>query len=276
MKNILLAFDGTNFSEAVFEFVRRLNEASPVLAIGVFLPQVDYANLWSYTAAASAGTGVPYIPLIEEEESETIQKNIQHFEELCQKNGIAYRIHKDVFDFALPELKKESRFADVVILSGELFYKGVAYGNQFDYLRDALQSMESPVLIVPEHYQFPVNNILAYDGSEDSVYAIKQFAYIFPELALNPTVLVWAESEDEEFPSKAQIKELVTKHYKDVTLYRLDFMPKKHFSIWVNSKLGSILISGSFSRSIVSQLFKRSFVKNVIVNHEIPVFIAHK
>ena len=33
---------------------------------------------------------------------------------------------------------------------------------------------------------------------------------------------------------------------------------------------------GSFSRSILSQVFKHSFVKEVIVNHEIPVFIAHK
>jgi hypothetical protein len=276
MKKILLAFDGTNFSEGVFEFVRKLNEAAPVLAVGVFLPQVDYANLWSYAAAASAGTGIPYIPLIEEEESETIQKNIEHFEELCQENGIAYRVHKDVFDFALPELKKESRFADVVILGGEIFYKGVPESTQFDYLRDALHSMESPVLIVPEHYHFPDNNVLAYDGSEESVYAMKQFAYIFPELAVNPTVLVWAESEDKEFPSRPQITELITQHYKDLTFYKLDFIPKRFFSIWLNSKKASILISGSFSRSTISQLFKRSFIKEVIINHQVPVFIAHK
>jgi hypothetical protein len=217
MKKILLAFDGTNFSEAVFEFVRKLNEAAPVFAVGVFLPQVDYANSWSYAAAASAGMGVPYIPLIEDEESEAIQKNIERFEELCQTNGIAYRVHKDVFDLALPELKKESRFADIVILGGEIFYRGVPESTQFDYLRDALHSMESPVLIVPEHYHFPDNNVLAYDGSEESVYAMKQFAYIFPELAVNPTVLVWAESEDKEFPSRPQITELITQHYQDLS-----------------------------------------------------------
>jgi len=276
MKKILLAFDGTNFSEAVFEFVRRLNESSPVLAVGVFLPQVDYSNLWSYAAASRVRAGVPYIPLIEEEQSEKFQQNIERFEGLCQKNGIAYKVHKNVFDFALPALKMESRFADVVILSGEMFYKGVADGDQFDYLRDALQSMECPVLILPEHYRFPDNNIIAYDGSAESVYAIKQFAYLFPELKINPTSLVWAENGDKEFPSTRQITELVTGHYKDVTFYKLDVIPKKYFSNWVNSKNACILISGSFSRSILSQLFKQSFIKEVIVSHQIPVFIAHK
>jgi hypothetical protein len=275
MKKILLAFDSANFSEAVFEFVKRLNQISPVLAVGVFLPQTNYSNLWSYAAAASASTGIPYIPLVEEELAATVEKNIEHFEELCQKNGIAYRVHKDAFDSAFPELQEQSRFADVVILSGQMFYEGVA-GDKFDYLRDALHSMECPVLIVPEHYSFPGNNILAYDGSKESVHAIKQFAYIFPELAQNPTILVWAEMEDKEFPSKRQITELVTTHYRNVTFYKLDFIPKKYFSTWVNSKKAAILVSGSFSRSILSQVFKHSFVKEVIVNHEIPVFIAHK
>ena len=96
MKKILLAFDGSNFSEGAFEFARRFNDIEPILVTGVFMPQVDFANLWSY-AAATAGTG--YIPLIEEESGEDVQKNIIHFEDLCQKNGVAYRVHKNFYSF---------------------------------------------------------------------------------------------------------------------------------------------------------------------------------
>jgi hypothetical protein len=275
MKKILLAFDGSNFSEGAFEFARRLNDIEPVLVTGVFMPQVDYANLWSYASAAGAGAG--FIPLLEEEDADVVQKNILHFEDLCQKNGIAYRVHRDFYSFALPELKKESRFTDVIILSGELFYKGVIESNQFDYLRDALHAAECPVLIVPEHYQFPDNNILSYDGTAESVYAIKQFAYIFPELTSNPTLLVYAEDEEnKEFPSKQQIVELTTQHYKDLTFYRLEVSSKKYFSKWINERKGPVLISGAFSRSIFSQLFKKSFVTEIIREHTIPVFIAHR
>ena len=277
MKKILLAFDGSNFSEGAFEFARRLNDTEPVLVTGVFMPQVDYANLWSYAAASNAGVGLAYIPLIEEGDADLVKKNIEHFEELCQKNGIAYRVHKDFYSFALPELKKESRFADVIILSGELFYKGLLESNQFDYLRDALHATESPVLIVPEHYQFPDNNILAYDGSEESVYAIKQFAYIFPELTKNPTLLVYSEiDKDKDFPSKHLIMELATQHFKDLTFYKLESSPKKYFAEWISGKEGSIVVSGSFHRSTISQLLRKSFVAEIISDHKLPVFIAHK
>ena len=115
MKKILFASDGSNFSESSFEFVRRVNDLQPVLVTGVFIPQVTYANLWSYSAAA-AFSGF-YVPLLEEEDNKVVENNIKHFENLCQKNGIAYRTHKDYFDFDFPELKKESRFADVMIIS---------------------------------------------------------------------------------------------------------------------------------------------------------------
>ena len=85
MKKVLVAFDGSNFSEGAFEFARRLNELEPILVTGVFMPQVEYANLWSYAAAANANVGTSYIPLIEEEESDLVKLNIERFEELSQK-----------------------------------------------------------------------------------------------------------------------------------------------------------------------------------------------
>jgi len=105
----------------------------------------------------------------------------------------------------------------------------------------------------------------------------KQFAYIFPELANNPTLLVYADNEEgADFPSKQHIVELTTQHYKDLTFHKMEIASKKYFSSWIEEKNGSILISGSFSRSVFSQLLKKSFVADIIKNHKIPVFIAHK
>ena len=275
MKKVLLVFDGTNFSEGAFEFVRRLNEISGILLTGVFMPQVAYANLWSYSAATGGG-GV-FIPMLEDDETELVTRNMEHFESLCHKNGIRYRLHKDFFDFALPELKKESRFADVIVLGGEMFYKGVTGGSQFDFIRDALRTTECPVMIVPERFEFPDNNILAYDGSEESVYAIKQFAYVFPELAKNKTLLVYADDEtDKKFPSQDYITELATQHYNDLIVYKLEIEPKKYFHVRISERKGSLLVSGSYSRSAFSQAFRKSFVNDIIKEHVLPVFIAHK
>lgn len=273
MKKILLAFDGTRFSEGAFEFARKLHELQPVLLTGIFLPQAELGNLWSY----ADGIGVTFIPQLQKDNSEQVEKNIAHFEKLCQGNGIDYRVHKDFFDLALPELKKESCYADLLILGSEIFYKNMGTDNPNDYLRDALHDIACPVLLVPEKFNFPESIILAYDGSEEAVYAIKQFAYLFPELTNIPTLLVYANNiPGADFPDKIQMEELVARHFSDLSLLKLSVNPKKEFSGWVMDKKSAMLVSGSYSRSGLSQLIKNSFIKDIIASHRLPVFIAHK
>ena len=275
MKKILLVSDGTRYSAGAFEFVRRLNELEPVLLTSVFAPQFDYANLWSYAAAASAGALSD--PLLEEEEIDEMAKNIAPFEDQCLRNGMTYRVHKGNYDFALPALKYESRFADVMVLSGELFYKEIIGAKQFDYMKTVLHQSACPVVIVPEDLSFPQSNILAYDGSEEAVYAIKQFAYVFPELAKNKTMLVYAETNDaSDFPSKDDIVELATQHFPDLTFCKLEVNPKRYFATWIAEQKSSLLVSGSFGRPVFLQTFRKRFVADVIQEHQVPVFVAHQ
>lgn len=272
MKKILLAFDGTNFSEGAFEFAKRLNEKSPILLTAVFLPQIDYANLWSY---AGASTGM-FIPLVEEDDANLIQKNILKFESLCRKNDVDFRIHKDYTDMALPALKKETRFADLLIVGSESFYQNLGVNEPNESLKDALHASECPVLVVPEKFEFPRTNVLTYNGSDDSVYAIKQFAYLFPELCANETLLVYSKAEaDTEIPDQEFIEELAARHFPNLTILKLRLDPKEYFTTWLIDRKSTVLVSGAFSRSVFSQLFKKSFITDVITDHKLPVFIAH-
>ena len=272
MRKILLVFDGTNFSEGAFEFARRLNEKNKSLVTGVFVPQLDIANLWSY---APAGSGAVTVPLIEDEEARLVEKIIERFKELCGKEKIEYRVHKDFYDLALPELKKESRFADLIIIGSEKFYGNIGVNGPSDYLKDALHDAECPVLIVPEKFNFPETNILSYDGGESSVFAIKQFAYLFPEFLQNPTLLVYAKNEgNEEIPDVKNIKELAGGHFPDLEIMKLHQDSKEYFANWMSEKKNSILISGSFGQSSLSRVFKKSFIKDVIKDHKLPIFIT--
>jgi hypothetical protein len=101
--------------------------------------------------------------------------------------------------------------------------------------------------------------------------------YLLPELLDNNTMLVYITSEGEkEIPNESYIEEFAARHFKDLTITKLDIDPKKYFSTWIADRKSSILISGSFSRSAVSSLFKKSFVLDIIKAHKIPIFIAHK
>lgn len=268
----MLAFDETNFSEGAFEFARCLNELSPVLLTGVFLPQAQIANVWSYAESGSA-----FIPLLEAEEVDQINSNIEHFEKLCQRNGIDYRVHKDFYDMAIPALKKESLFADIIILGSESFYSGFSRKDQTQYIGQALHDMRCPVLIVPEKYRFPENIILAYDGSSSSVFAIKQFAYLFPELTGKEAILVnVTDKENAELPRSQYIEELAARHFSNLTILNLQLESRHFFHTWLSERPGSLLVCGSYGRSGVSQLFRRSFITEILEDRLLPVFIAHR
>ncbi len=274
MRKIILAFDGFHFSEGAFAFAKMLNEKNPILLTGVFLPQMSYANLWAY--ADGAGTPL-FVPVLDEDDTEKITSNVSRFEQMCVHSGIEYTVRKEFSDLALPELKKESRFADLMIIGGEKFYEGMGTGEPNTYIKEALHELECCVVVVPEKFTEPSINVLAYDGSESSVYAIRQFAYLLPELCANPTLLTYANSDgSNKIPFEPYIEELAARHFSDLTISKLELDAKKYYSTWVGDKSAAIVAAGSFARSGISQLFKKSFVTEIIKNHKVPVFIGHR
>ncbi|HET9056244.1 MAG TPA: universal stress protein [Chitinophagaceae bacterium] len=275
MKKVIIAFDGKHFSKGAFSIAEYLNDHQPILLTGIFLSAVDYRDV---IGVGAVGLGGPiFIPTLEKADEEAIKENIHHFEEICRKKGIEYRIHKDDELFALEELVKETRFADLLIISGENFYSNVGEKQPNDYMQRVLHKSECPVIIVPEAYEPPRFIILAYDGGEDSVYAIKQFAYLFPELCNKEVVLLYANHKEEDLPERDRMSELAARHFSNLTLQKADIAdPRKSFHKWIGNKQNSILVSGSFARSGFSESIKKSFIFETIADHKVPVFVAHK
>jgi hypothetical protein len=270
MKKMLLALDGNNFSEGAFEFACSLSKKGELLLTGVFLSQIEAKNLWAYAV------GVPpmVVPILEED-TVVVGESIERFKNLCELNNISYRIHEDYNGFAIQELRRETRFADVLLIGSQTFYHNLG-GTMNEYLMNAVHKSECPVLLVPEYFKFPQSNILAYDGTDTSIYAIKQFYYTFPELCDNATLLVYCEDKDEVIPEKENMFELATQHFSNLQILKLDGDPKKAFNKWISEKKNSILVSGAFGRSTLSETFRKSFVSDVVKEHQLPVFVAHK
>jgi hypothetical protein len=272
MKKIIIPFDGGNFSKGAFSFVCNVNKKNPVLLTGIFLPEVNYASLFFFPSAFAAPA---YIPVKEGFDEDVSENNIEEFIRLCNENNIKYKVHEDMYESALPQLSKETRFADLMVIGSEIFYTNNATGP-FEYLMHALHNTECPVMIVPEKFNFPSQIILAYDGSESSVYAIKQFVNLFPELCSLKTMLVYAGDEKHNIPDQRLIEELAASHFENLTLNKISGKDKNNFNEWLVEQSNPLLVSGSFSRSDISQLFNRSFIIKTIKDHKAPVFIAHR
>jgi hypothetical protein len=272
MKKIILAFDGKHFSEGVMQMSEWLNSSQTVLMTGVFLSPVDYREIIGYSGM---GIGTPVMMPPMETDDSLVNVNIRKFEDRCQREGFEYRVHKDTDLFALQELITETRFADLLIVSSELFYENIQKNQPNDYLRKTLHESECPVLLVPESFVTPFSLILAYDGKASSVFAIKQFAYLFPELCDMETLLVSVAEENAELPRQDYIGELCARHFNSLTMQPLTSENKQTFAAWVSEKRGSLLVTGAFGRGELSSLFRKSFVTEVIRDHKIPLFIAH-
>lgn len=271
MKKVLIAFDGKHFSESAFAFVNQLNQKSPVLVTGIFLPAIDYAELLYSLGGMSGPIYYQDVPF---DDTDIIQGNIDRFKELCTEYGIEYRVHPDVEKHVIAEVQEESRYADLLVISSELFYQNLGADTQKDYIETVLHKSQCPVVLIPEQYGTPENIILAYDGSDDSIFAIKQFFYLLPEFTKLKTLLFYSGTHD--VPSLENIKELTDCHFSDLYIYRMEADARRYFNTWLEDNGKSFLVAGAYGRSLFSEMFKKSFIADTIQEHKIPIFVAHR
>lgn len=276
MKKVIIALDGEHFPKGAFEFAKFLNIQNEILLAGVFLSPIDYSRLMAYTGT---GEGMAIMPewLMKNDDEEIINKNIQLFEDACIADGMHYRVHKDNDMMALSSLVEETRFADLLLVSSELFFKNVEPKQPNFYLEEVLKRSECPVMLIPENFKVPDQIVLSYDSGESATFAIKQFAYLFPELVKKQSILVsLSDGIAEDLPEYAMVTELLTHHYPDLKIENLPGKGRQQFVDWLTMQPDSFVVMGAFSRSALSNLFKKSFATNVIHDIKMPLFISHK
>ena len=271
MKKVLIVFDGIQFASGSFNFAKQLNQSQPILLTGVFLPQTDFANLWSY----ASGGGSSGVPMVEGVDAQVVLRNVETFRKLCTENNIEHVVHSNMTDLPLPAIRNETRFADLLIISGQSFYANAGAYEQSEYLKEALTMSECPVMVIPENARIPDSIVLAYEGTKQSLFAIKQFAYLFPEWTNKPTLLVYFSQAGEDFPEASNIEELAARHFSDVTFIKLEMNPQKYFEAWLEQRDHPVLVADSFGRSAFSQFFRPSFIQDIRDKNLFPVFIAH-
>jgi nucleotide-binding universal stress UspA family protein len=274
MKKILVVFDGAHFPTSTLDFALKLNRESPILLTGIFLPSVDYAEAMSYYYY---GNAIAPLYLTEYEDDATaIKKNIEKFEAFCSEHHIRCVVHDNIKKKVVSEIQSETRYADLLIMSTTHFYENLGEMIQEEYLTDTLHQSECPVMLLPGEFVLPQNIILAYDGSPSSMFAIKQFIYLMPFFKSLETLIVYADDKNNDIPFLDLIEEYADHHFNKVKYYKLTADPKKYFTTWINEKGATLLVSGSFGRSAFSEIFHKNFLRDVIKEHSVPVFIAHQ
>jgi len=272
MKKIIFACDGKNFPKGAFEFVKEMQQTDPVFLTGAFLYPVNFEEFLPNVFAVYAG---PVVEFVEEEKAE-VKKSIRHFEEQCQLNGIEYVVHVESNSWNINDLAKETRFADLLVMSEELFCTYLEGSEPNAFMQQAIHKAECPVLLLPEDYTSFKRIVIAYDGKRESMFALRQFCGLFPQYTNLETKIVYADPDDtDEIPEMSYLEEYAARHFSNLDFEKLSFNGKKYLKTWAGENNDILLVCGSYSRPGISTFINKSFTEELIHEHRIPLFIAH-
>ena len=272
MKKVLFICDGDNFPKGGFRFIKLLKEYEPLNVKGIFFSQIDSEQLVPVNNVQVAELSGKF----KESEIGMANESKKRFVEQCESSGIKFHLQGRIEKWDKDLFTKESRFADLVVISEDLF-NHTGMNLQYNYrMQEALRCSECPVVIVPENFTAIERIAVAYDGKKESMFALRQFNYLLPQFADMAAEFVYAKNETTDvIPDLDLLKEYACLHFNCLGTSKLNFDPKKYFTTWLENRKNAFLVTGSYSRSAVSNLLNPSFGDRVIQEHNNPVFIAH-
>jgi hypothetical protein len=278
MEKILLAIDAINPDKDALEFSCYLGRLTKSKVTGVFLENLSTDE----KPVLKQMHGMAYVDWEIDERSdehkarmELIEKNISLFKEGCSSRGVNYNLHRDR-GIPARELIEESRFADVLVIDGETSFNKRYEGTPTEFVKDILKKAECPVIIAPQRFDAIDEITFTYDGSSSSVFAIKQFTYLFPQLHDKKVTIIQANENGEwQDLHKYKFKEWLKEHYTDLHFEGLKGNPDTKLFDYLFERKNTFIVMGAYSRNALSQFFKRSHADILIKTVTQPIFIAH-
>ena len=276
MKKITAAFDGLKFSESTLQYATDIACNSESLLVGVFLDDFTYHSYKLTDLVGDEGVSAAKVKLLIEKDTETRKKAVMTFEDTCTRAQIKHIVHHDK-SIALQELIKETVYSDLLIIGAKetLTHHDEELPTQF--IKDLLAEVQCPVIIVPNAYQKIESLVILYDGDPSSVYAAKMLSYMLPGLKSLPTEIVSVKLEQTQssFPQEHLINEFISCHYPEAKLNLLNGIPEREIIEYLENKENTLVVLGSYRRSVVSRWFKPSMADLIIKKTKLPLFSAH-
>lgn len=278
MEKILLAVDSIHPDRNALDFSCYLARLTKSAITGVFLedlavrqwvaPISNYAN--EFAGATMGEPSDEYAAKLEQ-----IEKNIFLFKEGCSNREICYKVHRDS-GVPLQELIEETRFADLLVVAPTTSFIGRFESNTSSFIRNILRKSECPVIIAPESFGAIDEIVFSYTPSAASMFAIKHFTYLFPQLYDKKIRVIqvngvgkWLETE------KYKLKEWLNCYYADFLFEAIRGDMTIELFDYLLERKNALLIMGVFGRNFLSRFFPKNNSDLLIQTVAQPIFITH-
>ena len=274
MEKILLVINAHHPNMDSVDFACRIASVAQANLTGLFIEDIffNYAPSQTLDGGSYFDTTSPANKLIKTD----IDQAVYLFKDECLRHGITPEVYINKGQ-AMHEAIRESRFADLLIVDPAIgFYNRIELMPS-QFVKEILAFAECPVLLAPQQFDDLDEIIFCFDNSPSSIFAIKQFTYLLPELRTKKVMLLEVrKSGKDEFDSDhIRMMEWLRKHYQTVYYQALKGDESDELFSYLFMKRKKMIVMGAYGRPLLSNLFKKSSADKLIHMLDLPLFITH-
>ena len=200
-----------------------------------------------------------------------IDHSVALFKNACEKRGVRYSIQR-VKDKLVNQIVRESRYADIVVAEVE----GSFHSKTEHFIKELLEDAECPIVIAPESFEGIDEVVFTYNGTRSSMYAIKQFCYLFPQLDDKKVTVIEVDEEGVSSPEeKDKFREWMSGHYSSIGYTVLKGDTESELFAALLRKKNVFIVMGAYGRGRLSRFFKHSRADLLVKTLTQAIFIAH-
>lgn len=278
MEKILLAIDAICPDKNALDFACYLGRLTKSKVTGVFLENLvaeEKPVLKKLAGAAYIDWDINEKSPAYQLKMESVENCINWFRQGCVAREVSYSIHRDR-GVPAHEVIAESRFADIIVADAATSFNKRCEGLPTKFMKDILKDSECPVIIAPDNFESVDEIVFSYDGSASSVFAIKQFTYLFPNFYNKPVNIVQVNSEGLwHEKDKYNFKEWLKDHYRELNFVGINDHVDNGLFNYMFKRKNTFLVMGAYSRNALSLFFKSSHADKLIRVVNQPIFISH-
>lgn len=279
MKHILLAFDGSYYSEAALRYAIQLAKSEEAMIEGIFLEDISAYHQFSpiFEAPDVIGIADEVLEELKNSTRQSIEENVAKFKASCAASAVHCKAEHEI---GVPgvELIDRSMFTDVLIIGAITYFSNLGIQGDMRLVSELLSHAHCPVIVVPEQFH-EVNLInFSFDGSSSASFAIRQFLYLFPNLiaSAKANLITIVRGEEVMVPYEEEMLKYLRYYKKNLYREVLQGKAREELLRYVKMSPESIVVMGAFGRNAFSQMFKPSVGKKLIRSNSVPIFIAHE
>lgn len=278
MKKFIAVFDGSHISKSTQAYAEELAYTTNAHLVGLFLDDMAYRN-YDLPDAKNSSSNLPVeMCNSPEKRKKKREEAIRKFEDSCRKAKINFSVRSNK-GVALLDLKHESMFADLMIISEHESFSRYKQKSPTRFIKELLADVQCPVLVVPGAYK-PIDKVtLLYDGGPSSLYAVKMFSYLFGDYNEIPVEVFSVKGthiDTLRLPDNKLMREFMKRHFPKATYKVVKGNPEEQILGYLrNHKENEMVVLGAYRRSEISRWFKTSMADVLMRELDTPLFIAH-